>query len=137
MMKKKGVLLLGFFIVIINAFSVYAQATTQLDTAIFITILTIFALPAIILWIYQALAWMAIAKKTGTSGGAIAWIPIIGNSIVSAKVAKSSSWPLYAPFILIGIKPVWRKFRNYFCNNSYTVYFIYAFIHSILVYLEI
>ena len=134
MMKKKGVLLLGFFIVIINAFSVYAQETTQLDTAIFITILTIFALPAIILWIYQALAWMAVAKKTGTSGGAIAWIPIIGNSIVSAKVAKSSSWPLYAPFILIILMIISAYAQSAGSSATFFVITLILFILSMLLF---
>ncbi len=45
-------------------------------------------------YIYMAIAFVKIAKKTKTEKGWMAWIPFIGPSLLSAKIAKMHWWPI-------------------------------------------
>ena len=54
-------------------------------------------------YIYYAFAFMTIAKKTNYPTPAIAWIPGIGQLIISASVAKMHWWPIL--LILVGWIP--------------------------------
>jgi hypothetical protein len=45
-------------------------------------------------YIYSALTMMAVAKRTKTKKGWLAWIPV-ANMYLMAKIAKQSAWPLW------------------------------------------
>ncbi|MDO8516999.1 MAG: hypothetical protein Q7S33_02640 [Nanoarchaeota archaeon] len=59
----------------------------------------------IAVYIYTSLAYMKIAQKKKLKNVGIAWIPIIGPSLISSKIAKMHWWPLlllllvFIPFI--------------------------------------
>jgi len=59
----------------------------------------IFLIVAIALYVYSALALMAIAKRTKTENGWLAWIPI-GNLVLMANIAKMHWWPV---LLIIGL----------------------------------
>ncbi len=48
----------------------------------------------IAIYIYSSFAFMAIGKKAGHPKPGIAWIPIIGKPLLTAKIAKMSWWPI-------------------------------------------
>ncbi len=64
------------------------------------------------LYIYQSFALMAIARKTKTKNGWLAWVPI-GNIYLMTQIAKVSGWwtlsalaafvPIIGMFIFLGI----------------------------------
>ncbi len=53
-------------------------------------------------YIYMAIAFVKIARKTKTEKEWMAWIPIVGTSLLSAKIAKMHWWPiLFLPVAVI------------------------------------
>ncbi|MAH51375.1 hypothetical protein CMI37_36500 [Candidatus Pacearchaeota archaeon] len=62
-------------------------------------------------YIYASIAFMAICKKLGRGDGGLAWIPIIGKSLLASRIAKMHWWPLlfYLSFLLI---PFMILFKN-------------------------
>lgn len=56
--------------------------------AFIVGMLVIFLVIIIAIYIYTSLAFMKIAKKTGTEPAGIAWIPMIGPALLSSKIAK-------------------------------------------------
>ncbi len=73
--------------------SLDAQVMQDLLTAFF-ALLIFFFVVAILAWVYVSIAFMAIAKRTRTQGGGLAWIPLVGKPIVAAKIARKSAWPV-------------------------------------------
>lgn len=57
-------------------------------------------LVGVIVWIYQAFAYMAIAKKARQKSPELAWIPIVGPLIIAFKASKMHWWPW---LLLIGL----------------------------------
>jgi hypothetical protein len=53
----------------------------------------------VLVYIYSSFAYMAIAKKAKYSMPGLAWIPVVGPLIVTAKIAKMHWWPI---LLLIG-----------------------------------
>lgn len=47
----------------------------------------------IIIWIYTALAFMAIGRKAKDSMPGLAWIPGVGPTIIAFRAAKMAWWP--------------------------------------------
>lgn len=64
----------------------------------------IFLVIGVGLWIYSALAFSAIARKAGSSKGALAWIPGVGPLIVSYILSGMHWWPW---LLLISIAIAW------------------------------
>ena len=67
--------------------------------ALFAGILVFVLVLFIVFYIYMALALMAIAKRTGTPNGWLAWIPI-ANFYLMADIAKVPWWTMFA-FLLV------------------------------------
>ncbi len=65
--------------------------------------LVVFVIIALALYIYSALVLMAIAKKTKTPNGWLAFIPI-ANVYLMVKIAKLSGW--FTLIVLVPIIPV-------------------------------
>lgn len=59
-----------------------------------IAFLIVFALISFALYIYLSLAFMAIAKKAGNPSPGLAFIPIIGPSLICIKSSGRHWWPL-------------------------------------------
>lgn len=57
--------------------------------------LIVFLVMALALYIYSSLALMAIAKKTKTENGWLAWIPI-GNFYLMTQIAQVPWWTMFA-----------------------------------------
>ena len=76
----------------------------------FLTLMGMLLIPIIIiliaLYVYVSLAYMALAKKTGTSPAWLAWIPVL-NLYLLSQMAKMHWWPVllilatWIPFINI------------------------------------
>ncbi len=70
------------------------------------SMLVVFVIILIALYVYQAFALMNIAKRTKTENEWLAWIPI-GNLVLMANIAKMHWWPVlllilvFVPFINI------------------------------------
>jgi len=54
----------------------------------------------IAVYIYTSLVYVKIAKKINIKPTGIAWIPVVGPALISAKIAKAPWWPI---LLLIGI----------------------------------
>jgi len=91
----------------------FGAATTDLDSAkedlanifamIFIILLPVLVLTILSVYIYTSLAYMAIAKKTGTRPAWLAWIPIANLYLIS-KMARMHWWPiLLIPVMIVPI----------------------------------
>lgn len=61
--------------------------------AIILGALAVVIVVGIIIYVYSALALMAIAKKTKTEPAYLAWIPI-ANYYLMSKIAKMHWWPI-------------------------------------------
>lgn len=65
-----------------------------------------FVVIVVILYVYSALAFMNIAKRTKTPNAWLAWIPV-GNLVLMANIAKMHWWPVllliafFIPFVNI------------------------------------
>jgi uncharacterized membrane protein YhaH (DUF805 family) len=59
-----------------------------------------FFILAIIVYLYSSFAYMAIAKKAKYPSPGIAWIPLVGPAIITAKTAQMHWWPI---LLLIGV----------------------------------
>ena len=64
--------------------------------------LVFFIILIIALYVYSALALMAIAKRTGTPNGYLAWIPI-ANVYLITQIGKQSGW--WTLGLLVGVIP--------------------------------
>lgn len=85
--------------------------------------LAVFALIFVALYVYMALALMAVAKRLGTPNAWLAWIPV-GNFVLMANMAKMPWWPV---LLLIGlIIPI----LNIFVAIAFAV-FVYLWIWKI------
>jgi hypothetical protein len=77
----------------------FVMALSTGDMAAILTALTAMALVFLIIflavYIYGALALMAIAKKTKTPNGWLAWIPI-ANVFLIIQIAKQPWWHIFA-----------------------------------------
>lgn len=108
-MKKGLISFQLLFLLVISLSIVVAQEPTEIDTAgayaaiiAFFGVFIIFILAGTLgVYIYAAIAWMSLAKKAGNTGGAWAWFPIFGGSIVGARISKSSYWPIYLPALVL------------------------------------
>jgi len=83
-----------------------AESLTQADATlvgaflgVIMAFLILFLIIGIAVYIYSALAFMAIAKKTRTEPAGIAWIPLVGPAIISSRIAQMHWWPI---LLLIG-----------------------------------
>ncbi len=52
-------------------------------------------------YVFISLAFMAIANRTSTKGGWLAWMPVVGKPIVAARVAHKRLWPLTVFFVSV------------------------------------
>jgi hypothetical protein len=83
--------------------------------------LAIFAIVAIALYIYGALAMMTVAKRLNVANGWLAFIPI-ANMVLLAKMAKMHWWPvlLYIVFII----PIVNVFLGWLASIAIAVFVI-------------
>lgn len=58
------------------------------------------AIISVLVWTYISFAFMAIGKKAKYPTPGIAWIPLVGPALITAKAAKMHWWPI---LLLIGI----------------------------------
>ena len=68
--------------------------TTTLDSSILQTLwgyAAILAVVGAVLYVYWAIAFMIIARKTATPNGWMAWVPIL-NVVLMCRIAKRSAW---------------------------------------------
>lgn len=68
--------------------------------------LAVFLIGVLIFYIYSALVLMAIAKKTKTPNGWMAWVPVL-NIYLMTKIGKVSPWTM------LGLLIVFIPFLNY------------------------
>ena len=66
--------------------------------AIIMGSIAIFAVIGLVLYVYMALVLMAIAKRTNTPNGWLAWIPI-GNLYLMTQIAQVPWWTLLVIFL--------------------------------------
>ncbi|MBI2448851.1 hypothetical protein HYV49_00990 [Candidatus Pacearchaeota archaeon] len=76
-----------------------------------------FIILGIAIYIYTSFAYMSIARKTKTEPAGIAWIPLIGPSLIASKIAKMHWWPI---LLLIGF---WIPFLNFVLFITFTVFY--------------
>jgi uncharacterized membrane protein YhaH (DUF805 family) len=71
---------------------------------IFLGFAILFFVISLAVYVYTALAFMKLAKKTNTPNGWMAWIPIVNLFLIS-KMAKMHWWPILLLIIplLVGI----------------------------------
>ena len=68
--------------------------------AMFAGLFMFFLIFGIILWVYGSFAFMAIGKRTNHPTPGIAWIPLIGPSLIASKAAGMHWWPI---LLMVGI----------------------------------
>jgi len=73
---------------------------------------------SIAVWVYTSFAYMAIAKKNKQSSPGLAWIPMVGPSIVSVRAAKMHWWPI---LLIIGM---FIPLIGWIAQIAFTVFFI-------------
>ncbi len=59
-----------------------------------------FGIFGIAIYVYMSLAFMAIGKKTNYKTPALAWIPLVGPSLIASSAAKMHWWPI---LLLLGM----------------------------------
>ncbi len=59
-----------------------------------ITMIIFGAIFALAIYVYMSYVYMRIARKAKYSSPAIAWIPIVGPSLISANLARMHWWPI-------------------------------------------
>jgi hypothetical protein len=95
------------------------DSTTMLNGGILAAIMGMFVFFLIIsvaIWVYTALAFMAIGKKTKDSTPGLAWIPGIGPLLIAFRASKMPAWPW---FLLIGfIIPI----VNFFAMIAFAIF---------------
>jgi hypothetical protein len=101
------------------------------DTATTVmTILLIIFVAAIIfiaIYVYTALAWMSIARKTKTPNGWLAWIPVANNVLIS-MIAEMHWWPvlMIIPMIIFAVLSMIPGMRIIFMIPYYACALILA-----------
>jgi hypothetical protein len=94
--------LLTLAVVLLGAKPAFAQDDNRVPTAILGGFLFIFCIIFLVAYVYHALALQAIATKTNTENGWLAWIPI-ANLILMLNIAKKPIWWIILFFIpLVG-----------------------------------
>lgn len=61
--------------------------------AVILGMLVAFLVIGLLLWIYLALAFMAIGRKAKDPLAGLAWIPFIGPSLIAFRASKMHWWP--------------------------------------------
>ena len=69
---------------------------------IFFAFLMVIIFVSIIVYVYSGFAYMAIAKRAKLPTPGLAWIPVIGPTLIAFQTAKMPWWPwlLLAGFVL-------------------------------------
>jgi len=83
-------------------------------------------LVGVALYIYTAMAWMRIAKKTNTEPAWLAWIPI-ANIVLISRVARMHWWPI----LLLIPGMIFSIFNTIYPE---TVVFLILYVVSVLLY---
>jgi hypothetical protein len=78
----------------------------------------VFAVIGVALWVYMGLVYSAIARKARHSSPNLAWIPIVGPSIVTSSIAKMHWWPIL--LLIGGFIPV----IGTLCSLAFLVFFV-------------
>ena len=71
--------------------SLEASSTSAADPAIIVAIMGVLWLLILVGYVYTAICWMMIAKRTNTENGWFAFIPIL-NMILMLQIAKRPLW---------------------------------------------
>lgn len=99
----------------------------QLSTlfALIAGLFVVFFIVMIALYIYMSFAYMAIARKTKYPSPGIAWIPLVGPSLIASKAAKMHWWPilLFLSFLILWI-PLLGQLIYVLCMVLFAVFFI-------------
>ena len=76
------------------------------------------------IYIYTSLAYMTIGKKAKDEKAWLAWIPIVGKPLLTARISKMQWWPV---LLLLGgvfsFIPVAGMFISYASFLTFTVFF--------------
>lgn len=99
-----------------------AMGTTEFQPfflGLLATFLIAFIVIVLFLWIYTSIAFSSIAKKGKSKySPGIAWIPIVGPSLIASDLAKMHWWPL---LLLLGF---WIPFIGTLLGIVFAVFFI-------------
>ena len=86
--------------------------------AIIAGMMAFFAILTIAVYVYMSFAFMTIAKKNNQSSPGLAWIPLVGPSLVASKAAKMHWWPI---LLIIGM---FIPFLNFIAGIIFTIFFV-------------
>jgi hypothetical protein len=84
--------------------------------ALSVAVLFLMVLVLVGLYVYVSWAFMSIAKKVKYKSPGLAWIPLVGPSLIAAKTAKMHWWPIlllalfWVPILNIIAGLVWFVF---------------------------
>jgi hypothetical protein len=93
--------------------------------AMILGMLVFFLIIMAAIYVYMSLAFMGIAKKAKYPSPGLAWIPLVGPSIVASSVAKMHWWPilLLLSYPLVFVFPLFI-FIAWIAMLVYAVFFV-------------
>ncbi|MFA5992615.1 MAG: DUF805 domain-containing protein [Candidatus Pacearchaeota archaeon] len=111
-----------------NNFEV-AREMNSADSQIFLMLIMVFmvfiAILVVAVYVYTSLATMKIAQRTRTKPYWLAWIPCVGQPLVTAKIAKMHWWPMIMGIIggfLLVLGYLFLVFGLAKVENSYIIF---------------
>jgi len=76
------------------------------------------------IYVYSSLAYMKIGQKAKEEKAWLAWIPLVGKPLLTARIAKMPWWPL---LLLLGgvfaVIPIFGTFISVGSSVAFTVFF--------------
>lgn len=103
------------------------DAIGQIFAVIISVFLAVFFIAFILIigiYIYSSLAYMAIGKKAKDEKSWLAWIPVVGKPLLTARIAKMQWWPvLFLLGYFLYFIPVVGVFLGYASILAFTVFF--------------
>ena len=80
--------------------------------------LVFFLVVLIVMWIYMALTFSAMARKARLSSPGLAWIPFVGPAIIAFQASKMHWWPW---LLIIGM---FIPFISWLASLAFAVFFV-------------
>jgi hypothetical protein len=93
-------------------------ANTAGVIALIMSMILLFVLIAIVLYLYSSFAFMAIAKKAKLKSPGLAWIPLVGPAIIAYQASKMHWWPW---LLIIGM---FIPFLNAICSIIFAAFIV-------------
>ncbi|MEX0920566.1 MAG: hypothetical protein WDZ69_03230 [Candidatus Pacearchaeota archaeon] len=97
--------------------------------AFFIAILIVSILIGIALYIYVSFAYMRIGQKAGLSTPGLAWIPVIGPTIIAFQASDMHWWP----WVVMGVSFIAGFFIDTISGVVEYIYYLFVLVSIVIV----